>query len=104
MRCGALGTSGHVTAKSSIRSGVCFINPASTRETFCVLPWEISRSSARTGNRVTDSDRPREVSRGHSRSEAGKASEAPHSRKAGQQIGRVATSRDEGPNGAPRGA
>jgi len=30
-----------VTAKSSIRTGVCIINPASTRETFCVLPWEI---------------------------------------------------------------
>jgi hypothetical protein len=35
-----------VTAKSSIRHGVCFINPAPTRETFCVLPWEICRLSA----------------------------------------------------------
>jgi len=34
-----------VTAKSSIRIGVCFINPAPTRETFCVLPWEICRLS-----------------------------------------------------------
>ena len=30
LRCGTLGTSGHVTAKSSIHIGVCFINPAST--------------------------------------------------------------------------
>ena len=37
--------SGHVTVKSSIRRGVCFINPASTRGTFCVLPWDISRLS-----------------------------------------------------------
>jgi len=85
------------------QSGVCFINPAFTREAFCVLPWEISRSSERTGGRATGSDRPGEVSRGQSSSEAGEASEAPHSRKAGQQIGRAATPRDEGPNGAPRG-
>ncbi len=32
MRCGTLGTSGHVTIKSSIHVGVCFINPASTRD------------------------------------------------------------------------
>lgn len=41
--CGTPGTSpatGEMTAKSSIRSGVCFINPASARETFCVLPWD----------------------------------------------------------------
>ena len=31
--------------------GVCFINPASTRETFWVLPWEICRLS-RKGLRV----------------------------------------------------
>ena len=73
MRCGTLGTSGHVTAKSSIRRGVCFMNPAFTRRTICVLPWEISRLSARTGRRVTGADRPGEVSRGHSRPEAGKA-------------------------------
>jgi hypothetical protein len=103
MRCGTLGTSGHVTAKSSIRNGVCFINPAFTRRAICVLPWEISRSSARTGCRVAGTDRPGEVSRGQSRPEAGEASEAPQRRKAGQQIGRAATSGDEGPNGAPRG-
>ena len=103
MRCGALGTSGHVTAKSSIRNGVCFINPASTRGTICVLPWEISRLSARTGFRATDTDRPGEVSRGQSRPMAGRAIEAPRCRKAGQQIGRAATPRDEGPNGAPKG-
>ena len=40
-----------MTAKSSIRNGVCFINPASTRQTFCVLPWEICRLS-REGLRV----------------------------------------------------
>ncbi len=102
-RCGTPGTSGHVTAKSSIRRGVCFINPASTRETLCVLPWEISRLSARTGSRATGSDRPGEVSRGQSSPEAGRAIEAPQSRKAGQQIGRAATLGDEGPNGAPRG-
>jgi len=51
MRGGTSGTSGHVTAKSSIRSGVCFINPACTRETFLVFPWEICRLS-RTGLRV----------------------------------------------------
>ena len=38
---------GGVTAKSSIRIGVCFINPASTRQTFYVLPWEICRLSGR---------------------------------------------------------
>ena len=103
MRCGTLGTSGHVTAKSSIRRGVCFINPVSARETFCVLPWEISRLSARTGFRVTGTDRPGEVSKGRSRPEAGRAIEAPQCRKAGKQIGRAATPWDEGPNGAPRG-
>ena len=103
MRCGTPGTSGHVTAKSSIRNGVCFINPAFTREAFCVLPWEISRLSERTRGRATGSDRPGEVSRGQSSSGAGEASEAPQGRKAGQQIGRAATPGTEGPNGAPRG-
>ena len=49
------------------------------------------------------SDRSAEVSRGHTRSEAGKASEAPQGRKAGQQIGRAVTPLTEGPNGTPRG-
>jgi hypothetical protein len=83
MRCGTLGTSGHVTAKSSIRNGVCIMNPAFTRSTICVLPWEISRLSVGTGLRVTGADRPGEVNKGHSRPEAGKASEAPQRRKAG---------------------
>lgn len=83
MRCGTSGTSGHVTAKSSIRNGVCIVNPAFTRRTICVLPWEISRLSARTGCRVTGADRPGEVSRGRSRPEAGRAIEAPQVRKAG---------------------
>ena len=33
-RCGTPGTSWHVTAKSSIHGGACFINPASTHGTF----------------------------------------------------------------------
>jgi len=99
MRCGTPGTSGHVTAKSSIRSGVCFINPASTREAFCALPWEISRLSERSRGWATGSDRPGEVSRGYSRYEAGEASEALQSRKVEKQIGRAATSFAEGPNG-----
>ena len=49
------------------------------------------------------SDRSAEVSRGHTRSEAGKASEAPQCRKAGEQIGRAVPPRTEGPNGTPRG-
>jgi len=85
MRCGTSGTSGHVTAKSSIRNGVCFINPAFTRRTICVLPWEISRLSARTGFRVTGIDRPGEVSRGQSRSEAGRAIEAPQAERRGNR-------------------
>ena len=40
-----------MTAKSSIRSGVGFINPAVTRETFGALPGEICRLS-RMGLRV----------------------------------------------------
>mgnify|MGYP001050673652 CR=1 FL=1 len=103
MRCGTLGTSGHVTAKSSIRSGVCFINPASTRRTICVLPWEISRLSERTRGWVTSFERSGEVSRGRSRLVAGEAIEAPQVRKAGKQIGGAATPRDEGPNGSPGG-
>ena len=42
LRCGTSGTSGHVTAKSSIHAGMCFINPALTRGRFCVLPREVS--------------------------------------------------------------
>jgi hypothetical protein len=35
--------------------GVCFIHPASMRGTFCVLPWEICRSSQLEGLRVEGS-------------------------------------------------
>ena len=75
MRCGTPGTSGHVTIKSSIYVGVCFINPAFTRDkVLCVLPWEIShidlerrvRGELAEG-RAIDPDRMREVSRRHSR-------------------------------------
>ena len=52
MRCGTPGTSGHVTAKSSIRRGVGLIHPASMRGTFCVLPWEICRLSRDKGLRA----------------------------------------------------
>jgi len=74
MRCGAPGTSWHVTAKSSICVGVCFINLASTRRKLCVLPREVCRLFAlvrtptRTGLGESRADRPAEVSRGHSRS------------------------------------
>jgi len=35
--------------------GVCFINPASTRGTFCVVPWEICRLSREQGLRAEGS-------------------------------------------------
>ena len=91
MRCGAPGTSGHVTAKSSIRRRVYLINPASTHGPFCVLPWEICWLSNRTAGGEIRAERPAEVSRGYSRPGAGKAREAPHGRKAGERIGRAAT-------------
>jgi hypothetical protein len=71
MRCGPLGTSWHVTAKSSICGGVGFINLASTQGEFCVLPWEICEVSgaSRTEGGESLSDRLAEVSRGHSRGE-----------------------------------
>ena len=90
------GTSGHVTAKSSICKGVCFINPAFTHRKLRVLPWEVCMVSetkvwlrscvAPAGNQpengedkdrpeaphrtempATASDRHAEVSRRHSR-------------------------------------
>jgi hypothetical protein len=49
-RCGTPGTSGHVTVKSSMRAGVCFINPASTHRKFCVLLREVCMvSTSRVG-------------------------------------------------------
>ena len=69
MRCGPLGTSWHVTAKSSFCVGVGFINLASTQGKFCVLPWEICQASgaSRTEKREISSDHLAEVSRGQSR-------------------------------------
>lgn len=69
MRCGPLGTSWHVTAKSSICVGVGFINLASTQGKFCALPWEICRASgaSRTEEGEILPDHPAEVSRGHIR-------------------------------------
>jgi hypothetical protein len=94
MRCGTLGTSGHATTKSSIRSGVCFINPAFTHRKFGVLLREVCMASKskvgmqeggtagkpggnrehkprpaamiRTERGEIPSDRHAEVSRGHS--------------------------------------
>ena len=77
MRCGPLGTSWHVTAKSSFCVGVGFINLASTRGKFCVLPWEICKVSGTSwteGGEIL-SERLAEVSRGHSR---GKSPEGPN--------------------------
>ena len=72
MRCGPLGTSWHVTAKSSFCVGVGFINLASTQGKFCVLPWEICKVSDvnRTEKGEIFSDRLAEVSRGYSRGES----------------------------------
>jgi hypothetical protein len=73
--------------------GVHFINPASMRGPRCVLPWEICRLSRSKGTEggAIRSDRSAEVSRGHSRLDAGNAREAPQGRQAGQQRGRAAT-------------
>lgn len=72
MRCGPLGTSWHVTAKSSFCAGVGFINLASTQGKFCALPWEVCTVSdvSRTEKGEILSDRLAEVSRGHSRGES----------------------------------
>jgi hypothetical protein len=58
-----------VTTKSSIRKGVCFINPAFMHQKLRVLPWEISRIALErrvrgelAEGRVIDPDRMREVS------------------------------------------
>ncbi len=65
--------------------GVYLINPASTRGTFCVLPWEICWLSRRkrTEGGAIRAERPAEVSGGYRRPDVGEASEAPHGRKAG---------------------
>jgi hypothetical protein len=65
--------------------GVCVINPASTRGTFWVVPWEscwLSRRTRTEGGEIR-AERPAEVSRGHSKLDAGNAREAPQGRKAG---------------------
>lgn len=74
LRCGTPGTSGHVTTKSSIRRGVCFINPAFMHRKLRVLPWEVSCTALErrvrgelAEGRAIDPDRMREVSRRHSR-------------------------------------
>ena len=77
MRCGVPGTSWHVTAKSSICTGVRFINLASTQGKLCALPREICTVSDEVGlrERVILSDHCAEVSRGQSR---GASSEGPN--------------------------
>ena len=69
MRCGTPGTSWHVTTKSSLCVGVCFINLVPTQGKLCALPREICEVSGagRTGRGEILSDRLTEVSRGHSR-------------------------------------
>jgi hypothetical protein len=82
--------------------GVGFINPASMRGTFCVLPWEICRSSqSGTEGGGICPDRPAEVSRGYSRRATGKASEAPQGRKAGKLIGGAVTRASRRPERCP---
>jgi hypothetical protein len=89
MRCGTSGASGHVTTKPSIRRGVCFINPASWRGKFCVLPREISPvpwEVACDGNGLRVE---RSTLIAGEKSAAGIVVSPPR--------------RDEGPNGGPRG-
>jgi len=73
MRCGTPGTSGHVTMKSSIHVGVCFINPAFTRDKdlrltlgdlLCALGSRVREKLAE--RRAIGVDRIGEVSRRHS--------------------------------------
>jgi len=85
LRCGTSGTSGHVTAKSSIRNwGVLYksgvyalkVTCLTLGDLSCALGCRVRRKLAE--GRAIDPDRMREVSRGHSRCSAGKASEALH--------------------------
>jgi len=67
-RCGTVGTSGHATVKSSIHSGLCFINRALMHGRYDSLPREICGvSSQGTEGGGILPDRLAEVSRGHSR-------------------------------------
>lgn len=92
-RCGTLGTSGHVTAKSSIcNRGVLYKSGVYASKVTCLtlggLPCapgsRVRRKLAE--ERGIDPDRMGEVSRGHSRYRAGKASEALQCRKAEKRI------------------
>src|SRR5262249_8417914 len=126
---GPPGTSGHGTVKSSMRGGVCLINPASTHQKFCVLLREVCMASrskvwmkscgtagkpggnsehkphpaamTRTERGEISADRHAEVSRGHTRLDAGDAREAPQGRQAGQQIGGAATRTGRRPERCP---
>ena len=84
--------------------GVLYKSGVYARNVLCLTLGDLSAVPQGTEGGRSCSDRSAEVSRGHSRSEAGKASEAPHGRKAGPQIGRAAPPRTEGPNGTPQGA
>jgi hypothetical protein len=48
-RCGTPGTSGHVTAKSSMRAGVCLITPASRHRKVGVVRREVCMASRSKG-------------------------------------------------------
>jgi len=79
--------------------GVLYQSGAYARNVLCLTLGDLSAVPRGTEGGGSRSDRSAEVSRGQSRSEAGKASEAPQCRKAGQRIGRAATRVTEGPNG-----
>ena len=87
MRCGTFGTSGHVTAKSSIFPwGVLYKSGVYARNVLCLTPGDLSRALGFCVQRklaegeVIPPDREKEVCKGHSRRETA-----------------------EGPNGFPRG-
>jgi hypothetical protein len=102
---GPPGTSGHVTAKSSIRRGVYVINPASTRGTFGGVPWAICRWS-REGLRAE-----RSALSGRQKSAEGiggptqaRLGRHPKADRRGNGEAEPPRGRAEGLNGAPRGA
>jgi hypothetical protein len=105
-RGGTSGTSGHVTATSSIRRGVCVRHPASTRETFGVVPWEVCRLSRAPGLRAAGSvltDRQKSAEGSGSSAQA-KLGRPPGAARRGHREAEPHRGRAEGPNGAPRGA
>jgi hypothetical protein len=86
--------------------GVGLTNPASTRGTFGVLPWEICRSSSHTGRRAE-----RSALTGGQKSAEGivgptqaKLVRQPKAERRGNREAEPARGRAEGPNGASRGA